>query len=107
MKSHLAAATTFAFLLDNQFGIGKFRFGLNALLDLIPYLGDSLDAVLSLYIVWIAIKMRVPATILVRMISNIAINFLIGLIPVVGDVVYLVRKVNTRNLYLLKQYTSL
>jgi len=104
MEKHLQAASLLAYLLDNKFRIGKFRFGLSALLDLAPGIGDITNAILSLYIVWIAFKMKVPALIIMRMVGNIAINFLIGLVPVFGDIVYLFRKVNVKNLALIKKY---
>jgi hypothetical protein len=106
MKSHLKIATTLAYMLDNLFGFGKYRFGLSALLDLIPWVGDIIDTLLSLYIVWIAVEMKVPKTIIAKMISNIGINFFVGLIPIIGDTVYFLRKVNMKNLALLQQYTS-
>ncbi len=104
MKSHLALASTLAYLLDNSIGIGKFRFGLSAIIDLIPVVGDFIDAALSFYIVWIAIEMKVPSFVIFRMIINILINFLLGLIPIFGDLIYLIRKVNIKNLKLLKRY---
>jgi hypothetical protein len=93
-----------AYALDNQFGIGNFRFGLSVLLDAIPGVGDFIDVVLSLYIVWIAMQMRVPSKIIGTMIGNIATNFVLGLVPVVGELTYMFRKVNIKNVNLLKQY---
>jgi hypothetical protein len=106
MKNHLVVATTLAYTLDNLIGFGKYRFGLSALLDLIPGVGDIIDTCLSLYIVWIAVEMKVPKIIIARMIGNISINLLVGLIPIVGDTVYFLRKVNMKNVALLKQYIS-
>jgi uncharacterized protein DUF4112 len=104
MKNHLAVATALAYMLDNLIGFGKYRFGLSALLDLIPGVGDIIDTCLSLYIVWIAVQMKVPKVVIARMIGNISVNSLIGLIPIVGDTVYFLRKVNMKNVALLKQY---
>ncbi|HSX09931.1 MAG TPA: DUF4112 domain-containing protein [Candidatus Saccharimonadales bacterium] len=106
MNAHLTFATTFAYMLDNLFGFGKFKFGLSTVFGLIPWLGDVIDALLSMYIVWIAVEMKAPKTIIARMIGNIAVNFVVGLVPVVGDSVYFLRKVNTKNVNLLKQYAS-
>ncbi len=106
MKTHLAFASTLAYALDNLFGFGKYRFGLSAVLDLIPWIGDVIDTLLSLYIVWIAVEMKVPKRIIAKMIGNVAINFGIGLIPILGDTVYFLRKVNMKNVALLKQYSS-
>ena len=106
MNNHLQVATRLANLLDNRFQLGKYRFGLSALLDLIPGIGDLIDAVLSLYLVWIAFQMAVPGRIILRMLWNIAINFIWGAVPVVGDLIYVFRKVNLKNLQLLHQYAG-
>ena len=105
-EDHLKRAATLAHLLDTQFGFGKYRFGLSALIDLIPVAGDFVDAALSLYIISIAVQMKVPAWIYVRMVINIAINFLFGLLPIVGDLVYFIRKVNVKNVRLLENYVA-
>lgn len=63
-----------------------------------------MDAVLSLYLVWIAFQMAVPARILLQMVGNIAINFVIGAVPILGDLIYVFRRVNLKNLQLLRDY---
>jgi len=99
-------ATTLAYMLDNLFGFGKYRFGLSAVIDLVPGLGNIIDTLLSMYIVWIAQEMKIPKTLIAKMLGNIAINFAIGLLPIAGDAVYFLRKVNTKNVKLLKEYIS-
>lgn len=104
MEKHIKAAEIVANVLDNHFEIFGIRFGINAILDLIPEFGDILAATLSLYIVWIAIQMNLPLIRIVQMLFNIAINLLLGLIPVVGDITYIVHKANIQNLKILKKY---
>ena len=106
MEKHLEIASSLAHVLDNQFRIGRLRFGYASLLNVIPAVGDTIDALLSLYIVWIAILMRASPWIILRMGWNIFINFLIGLIPIYGDIIYLIRKVNITNVELLKQHVA-
>ena len=106
MEKHVKAATFLANILDNSIHIGQYSFGLSALVDLIPGIGDIIDAMLSFYIVWIAFRMEIPILVILRMIYNIVVNFIIGLIPVVGDVIYVLRKVNLKNVALLKQYAQ-
>src|SRR5258708_7065007 len=106
MENHVKAATVLANLLDNQFNFFGLRFGITAVLDFIPEVGDILAAVLSLYLIWIALKMRVPMTKIIVMVWNILFNFLIGLIPVVGDAVYIFRRANMRNLQIIKEYAG-
>jgi len=104
MKSHLRTAIVVSHILDNQFGLFGLRFGLNSFLDLIPGMGDVVAALLSLYIVWIGWEMGLPRLKIIQMVGNILINFLIGLIPIVGDVVYIFRKANVKNVKILQDY---
>jgi len=85
----------------------QLRFGLDGLLGfLLPELGDLIGAVCSLSLVWLALKQRVPARILGRMLLNIAIDALVGAIPVLGDLFDLTFKANRRNLNLLEAHRS-
>lgn len=104
MDTHLRVASLLANALDNSFSIAGFRFGLSFFIDLIPGVGDILDAVLSLYLVWIGMQLHLPAGKLIRMIWNIAVNFVIGLLPFIGDAAYLFRKANMKNLHILREY---
>ena len=106
MENHLRTATIIANLLDNQFNLFGMRFGINAVLDLIPEVGDFLAAALSLYLIWIAVQMEVPLSKLIVMLFNILINFLVGLIPVIGDAAYIFRRANMRNLQIIKQHAQ-
>lgn len=106
MNRHLIFAASLANLLDNQFGFGKYKFGLSAIIDLIPGVGDIIDAAISFYLVWIAINMKVPGLIIFHMVWNILVNFIIGLIPILGDAAYIFRRVNLKNLKLLQDYAN-
>lgn len=107
MEKHIKVASSLANILDNQFAVGKFRFGYGSLINVIPGIGDCIDAVLSLYIIWIAIRVGIPIGIIMQMIGNIIVNFIIGLIPIFGDAYYFIRKVNMKNVTLLKKYAIL
>jgi hypothetical protein len=106
MNPHLKIATRLANLLDNRFQLGPYRFGLSAIINLIPGVGDLADAILSLYLVWIAFQLEVPGRIMLQMVSNIGLNFVVGAVPFVGDLMYMFRRVNLRNLQLLQQYAG-
>ena len=106
MENQLYIASLLANLLDNKFNLFGFRFGASAVIDLVPGLGDILNALLSCYIVWIAIQMPIPKTKIAEMIWNILFSFLIGLIPVLGDAAYIFYKPNSRNLAILKRYEN-
>jgi hypothetical protein len=106
MNKDLLGATILANILDNQFGVGKFRFGIDAILDLLPVGGDIIIFALSLYLVWVAYKLRLPQNKILEMFGNIFLSFIIGLIPVLGDFSYLAIRPNMKNLAILKQYAG-
>ena len=106
MDRHLRNASIMANLLDARFSFFGRKFGINAILDLIPGFGDGLALFFSFYLIWIAMQLNVPTAKIVEMILNILISFFIGLIPVVGDVGYLFMKPNLKNLAIIKQYAK-
>jgi uncharacterized membrane protein len=94
----------FSQLMDNQFRIPVlgWRFGLNAIIDLIPEFGDVITSIIALYILVSAVRYRVPKVTLLRMGLNIGIYFIGGLVPIVGDIFAIWWKPNIRNINLLK-----
>lgn len=92
-----------AWLLDNSIPIPglRFRIGIDAILGLIPGLGDVLGVLFSSYIVREAARIGAPPSVLTRMAFNVAIEGLIGLVPFAGDLFDAVWKANQRNLALL------
>lgn len=104
MKSHLKTAERLAALLDDKFSVGGFKFGIDPILNVVPWLGDLIGAVLSCYILWIGVRMSIPKSEIVKMILNILVDFLIGLIPFLGIVGDLFYKANRRNVIILKKY---
>jgi len=99
----LAFAERLANLLDNQFKIGVWGFGLDAIIDLLPIGGDTIILLLSLILVFIAWRRNLPQKDISRMLTNISLAFLIGLIPIIGDIAYLAFKPNIRNLEILQR----
>ena len=92
-------------LMDNQFRVPVlgWRFGLNAIIDLIPEFGDIATTIVALYILVSAVRYRVPKITLLRMGVNIAIYFVGGLVPFAGDLFGIWWKPNIRNLNLLRR----
>ena len=92
-------------LLDGLFRIPGtgWRFGLDALVGLIPGVGDTATSVASFYILAAGVRYRVPKITLVRMGLNIAVDYLFGLLPVIGDVFDVWWKSNERNVELLRK----
>lgn len=94
-----------AWLLDNSIYIPliNYRIGLDAVIGLIPGLGDVAGLILSSFIVLQALRLRIPKAVLLRMIVNLVMEALIGLIPVLGDLFDATFKANARNVRLLRQ----
>jgi len=92
-------------VMDNQFRIPVlgWRFGLNAIIDLIPEFGDVATTIVALYVLVSAVRYRVPKVTLLRMGMNIAIYFVVGLIPLAGDIFAAWWKPNIRNINLLRR----
>jgi hypothetical protein len=91
-------------VMDNQFVIPVlgWRFGLNAIIDLVPGIGDMATSLVAVYVLASAVRYRVPKITLLRMGMNIAIYFIGGLLPWVGDLFDAWWKPNIRNLRLLQ-----
>ncbi|WP_262694370.1 DUF4112 domain-containing protein [Kordiimonas aquimaris] len=93
-------------LLDRKYRIPgtRFRFGLDALIGLIPGVGDTITAVLAGWIIYQAHKCGVPFSIKLRMAVNVFIDWFIGLIPLLGDLFDIGWQANYRNAQLLSGY---
>lgn len=83
-------------------GLG-WRFGLDALVGLIPGFGDTATTLVSFYILASAVRYRVPKVTLLRMGMNIGIDYLVGSLPLVGDIFDAWWKSNQMNVELLSK----
>ncbi len=93
--------------LDYAFTLpGGFQFGMAGIVGLIPGVGDVMDAVLSLYIIIRAVKLRIPRIAVARMLVNVGIESLAGAIPFVGNLFDIAFKANRRNYQLLKNHLT-
>ena len=82
------------------------KVGIDAIIGLIPILGDFIGAVFSTYIMYSGIKMGVSSKVVTKMAANIAIEFIIGWIPIIGDVFDILWKANKRNVELIENATA-
>lgn len=81
------------------------KIGLDPILGLLlPELGDTLTAAVSLTLLGVAFRERVPKLVLARMLINIAIDALLGAIPVLGDVFDFAFRSNEKNLALIERH---
>jgi hypothetical protein len=102
----IARLDKLATLLDVAFRIPftKFRFGVDGLIGLAPGFGDVVTTGLSLWIVHEAYQLGVPRQVLFRMLGNVAIDGMIGAVPVAGDVFDVLWRGNKRNVRILREH---
>ena len=92
-------------IMDDLFRVPVlgWRFGLDALVGLIPGFGDAGTTLVSFYILAAGVRYRVPKITLARMGLNIAIDYVVGSLPVVGDIADAWWKSNRMNIELLRK----
>jgi hypothetical protein len=95
-----------AWLLDSSIAIPgtRFTFGVEALLGLVPFVGDAAGVLLSSYILLEAARMGAPKALVFRMAVNVAIEGIVGAVPLLGDIFDAAWKANQRNVRLLEAH---
>jgi Domain of unknown function (DUF4112) len=102
----LAHLRQLTYLLDNAIPLPgtNYRLGLDPILGLIPGGGDTIGAVLSVYIVIRAALLDLPAALVGKMVLNILVELVAGSIPVLGDIFDVTWRSNVRNMKLLEAH---
>lgn len=97
---------TMELLLERSLRIPGINYpiGLDAIVGLVPVLGDVLTAAMGAYIVWEARNLGLPKWKLWRMAGNVAFDTALGFVPLVGDAADLLFRSNTRNLRIIKKH---
>jgi hypothetical protein len=98
----LAAVRGLAVLMDSSFQIGPVKFGLDAVIGLVPVVGDIASLMIGLYPVHIARKHKLGKWIVLRMLGNLAADAAVGVVPVLGDAADVLFKAHLKNLRLLE-----
>jgi PPE-repeat protein len=95
-----------AWLLDDAIRVPILnrRIGLDPLLGLLPGAGDTVAALMAATTLLSALKHGVPGITIARMGVNIALDYVIGLVPLLGDLGDFAFKANRRNLELLRRH---
>ena len=98
----------FSHFTDSSIGIPftKFQLGAESVIGMLPVVGDIAGLVLSSYVLVEAQRVGATKEVKLRMLRNIIIDFVGGLLPVVGDAFDAIFKANTRNTHLLKSYLA-
>lgn len=102
----VAIARRLAHLTDRAIRVPftRFEFGLDAILGLFPGSGDATGAVMSAYVVVVAAREGVSGPTLLRMLGNIALETVVGMVPVLGDLFDAGWKANVKNVRLLDEH---
>src|SRR5215207_2109706 len=102
----VARLEALARLLDSAFPIPgtNQRVGIDALLGLIPGIGDLVSTALASYIIWEARQLGLPRWKIARMIGNLAVDTTVGAIPLLGDVFDVTFRANRRNMKILRDH---
>jgi uncharacterized protein DUF4112 len=105
-EDRLARIDALATLLDTAFIVPgtNVRFGFDALIGLVPGIGDAVTTAMSLYIVHEARQLGVPRYLLLRMLGNVALDGIVGAVPVLGDAFDVMWRANRRNVRLLQDW---
>jgi hypothetical protein len=80
------------------------RFGLDALIGLVPGIGDTITTAMSLWIVHEAHQLGAPGHVIVRMLGNVALDSVVGAVPLIGDAFDVMWRSNRRNMRLLQEW---
>lgn len=84
----------------------KFTLGLDALIGLVPVLGDMVTTAISSYILYEARRLGASKLTLARMAGNVAIDGVVGAIPIVGDMFDVTFRANRRNMAILRTHLA-
>jgi hypothetical protein len=97
---------TLEILLERSFvipGINR-AVGLDAIVGLVPVVGDVITAVMGAYLIWEARNLGMPKWKIWRMIGNLGVDTALGAVPLVGDAFDFLFRSNTRNLKIIKKH---
>jgi len=102
-RAAVRRAERIAYLFDERFVVPgtSFRFGFDAIVGLLPVVGDTLGLVVGLYLIHEARRLRLGLGVIARMLFNLAVDWLVGLVPLVDIVLDAAFKANARNAALL------
>ena len=108
LHARVARLEALAHSLDSRFRLPgtRIRFGWDAILGLVPGLGDIATLGPAAYIWMEAHRMGVPTGMKVRMAGNIGLDWLVGSVPLIGDLLDVGLKANRRNVALLKEHLA-
>ena len=107
-EERVARLDVLANLLDTAFILPgtNVRFGFDALIGLVPGIGDAITTAISLYLVLEARQLGAPAHLILRMLANVVVDGFVGAVPLVGDAFDVLWRANRRNVWLLREWLA-
>ncbi|MEO0605563.1 MAG: DUF4112 domain-containing protein [Myxococcota bacterium] len=104
-SARLSRIRALANILDTKYGVPgtPIRFGFDAILGVVPVVGDTATLLIGLYPVLEALRSRARKRTVAKMLGNLGIDWLLGLVPFLDLVLDVAFKANTRNLRLLER----
>ncbi len=102
----LARLDFVASLMDNAFRVPgtDFRFGFDSILGLVPGVGDGIGLIVSGFLATIMVRRGAGPVVMLRMLGNVAVDAVVGAVPLAGDIFDFGFKANRRNVEMLKKY---
>ncbi len=108
VEAAMARVEAVARLMDGLFEVPgtRERLGLDAIIGLVPVLGDLVSQIISSYIIWEARQLGVSRFTIARMVTNSLIDTAVGMVPFAGDAFDVVFRANLKNLALLRAHVE-
>lgn len=103
LEADLRRARQLATMLDAQFEVAGIKFGMDAIVGLIPGIGDIATTLIGAYPLYVARRHGLGKWVTARMAGNLALDFVAGSVPVLGDVFDVAYKAHLKNLNLLEK----
>jgi hypothetical protein len=105
-RDRMAQLDALATLMDTAFTIPgtNIRFGIDALIGLVPGIGDVITTAMSAWLIHQARQLGAPKHLIARMIGNTALDGVVGIVPFLGDAFDVMFRANRRNMKLLRDW---
>jgi hypothetical protein len=103
LEADLRKAESLATFMDAQFELGNVKVGADAIIGLVPVVGDLVSLAIGMYPVMIAKRHGLGRVVIARMMMNLGVDFFAGAIPLVGDALDALNKANLKNVALLRK----
>jgi hypothetical protein len=103
LEQDLEIARIIAKAMDSSFSVGGIKFGLDAIIGLVPVAGDAVTLAIGMYPIFLARKHKLGKMVIGRMMANLGLDFVTGLVPFAGDAFDVLFKANLKNLKILEE----